>query len=70
MGLKYRYGRWNNDDRVQYSVWVYALVCLFRTLFLEAPTKNQQDRRIAHTNIVRTMRLVCTSKLNIYYFEL
>lgn len=27
-------------DGVQYSVWVYALVRLFRSLFLEAPIKD------------------------------
>ena len=57
-------------DGVQHPLWAYALVCLFRPLLLEAPIKNQQDRRIAHTNIVGTMRLVCTSKLKIYYLEL
>ena len=25
---------------VQYSVWDFALVCLFRSLFLEAPIKD------------------------------
>ena len=47
MVLNYRYRRWNSDDRVQYSVWVYALVCLLRPLLLEAPIENQQARRIA-----------------------
>ena len=27
-------------DGVQYSVWDFALVCLFRSLFLEAPLKD------------------------------
>ena len=27
-------------DGVQYSVWDFALVCLFRSLFLEAPIKD------------------------------
>ena len=45
---KYRYRRWNNDDRVQYSVWVCALVCLFRSLFLEVAIEIQQALRIIH----------------------
>lgn len=39
--------RWNEHVRIQYSVWVYVLDCLFRPLFLEAATENQQESRIA-----------------------
>ena len=47
------YRRWNSYDRIQYSEWSYALVCLFRPLLLEAPIENQQDQRIAHTEKIR-----------------
>ena len=38
------------NDGVQHSVWVYALVCLFLSLFLEAPIEIQQSWRMTHTN--------------------
>ena len=37
---KLRYGGEISYDGVQYSVWDFALVCLFRSLFLEAPIKD------------------------------
>lgn len=46
--LKLRYGGEISYDGVQHSVWNFALVCLFRSLFLEAAIENQQDQRIAH----------------------
>ena len=48
-------------DGVQYSVWDFALVCLFRPLLLEAPIKNQQARRIAHTITIRLCAVITKS---------
>ena len=59
---KLRYGGEICYDGVQYSVWDFALVCLFRSLFLEAAIENQQDRRIAHTKSDWVMRKVLWNK--------
>lgn len=42
----YRYRRWNEHNCVQYSVWIYALGCLFRPLLLNIKTEIQQVWRV------------------------
>ena len=44
-------------DGVQYSVWGYALACLFLPLFVEVAIENQQVPRIAHTENDWAMRI-------------
>ncbi len=55
--------RWNEHDRVQYSVWVYALGCLFRPLPLEVKAEIQQVWRIVQQTDIVLCALVDYNKM-------